>query len=77
MTTPYSSASEVAALVANINSSSKDLESATGADAAIARRKLQTETRQLLNALEEPNAEVWPRCYQVWHFWLRAMKLDG
>ena len=65
MAVPYTSTTEIATFVANVNSATKDLENAQGSDVHAARRKLQVEARKLSLALDEPNEEVWPRIYQV------------
>lgn len=65
MADSYTSASDVTALVANVNTAAKIFEVAAGGDVHLARRTLQLEARKLLYSLEEPNTEVWPRIYQV------------
>ncbi|KAK6579861.1 hypothetical protein PZA11_007569 [Diplocarpon coronariae] len=65
MADTYAPATEIAALVANLNKAAAGFESAEGGDQHVARRTLQLEARKLLYSLEEPNTEVWPRIYQV------------
>ena len=57
--------SEIVELVANVDRAAAGLASATEGDVDVARRNLQSETRKLLYSLEEPNAAVWPRVFQV------------
>jgi hypothetical protein len=56
---------EIAALVANVKKAAAGFEAAAEGDVHVARRNLQLEVRKLLYSLEEPNAEVWPRVFQV------------
>lgn len=56
---------EVAALVTNVQKAAAGFEAASEGDVHVARRNLQQETRKLLYSLDEPNAEVWPRVFQV------------
>jgi hypothetical protein len=56
---------EIAALVENVNKAATGFEAAAEGDVHVARRNLQLEARKLLYSLEEPNAEVWPRIFQV------------
>lgn len=67
MSTVYASTSEIADLVKDVNkaAASFDAAAATQGDLHVARRNLQHEARKLLNSLEEPNGEVWPRIFQV------------
>lgn len=65
MADKYASNSEVAELVANVNSAAKAFDIASASDVHNARRALQLEARKLLHSLEEPNQEVWPRIFQV------------
>lgn len=74
MADSYTSAADIAALVANVNTAAKTFEAAAGGDVHLARRTLQLEARKLLYSLEEPNTEVWPRIYQVIIFSL-ALKI--
>lgn len=62
---------EVAELVANVDRAAASFASAVGGDVHVARKDLQSEARKLLCSLEEPNAEVWPRVFQVkMPFWV-------
>ncbi|OBT59329.1 hypothetical protein VE04_00244 [Pseudogymnoascus sp. 24MN13] len=67
MSTVYTSPSEIADLVKGVNEAAASFDTAAAAqgDLHVARRKLQHEARKLLNSLEEPNGEVWPRIFQV------------
>lgn len=63
----YTSPSEIADLVKGVNKAAASFDTAaTSQDGLrIARQNLQHEARKLLNSLEEPNGEVWPRVFQV------------
>jgi hypothetical protein len=65
MADAYTSLSEITALVANINEALTSFKAAPVGNIHIARRNLQSETRKLLYSLEEHNAEVWLRTFQV------------
>lgn len=67
MSTVYASPSEIADLVKDVNKAAASFDTAAAAqgDLHVARRNLQHEARKLLNSLEEPNGEVWPRIFQV------------
>lgn len=57
---------EMASLVDNISAGLKCLQGAsTAADTASSRRILLSEAKKLVATLEEPEAEVWPRAFQV------------
>lgn len=67
MSIAYTSPSEISALVRGVNEAAASFETAAAAqcDLHVARRTLRHEAQKLLNSLEEPNGEVWPRTFQV------------
>lgn len=67
MSTAYTSPSEIADLVEGVNKAAASFGTAAAAQDGlrVARQNLQHEARKLLNSLEEPNGEVWPRVFQV------------
>ena len=65
MAATYTPRPEIAVLVANVNKAAAGFEAAAESGVHAARRNLQLEARKLLYSLEEPNAEVWPRIFQV------------
>lgn len=67
MSIAYTSPSQIADLVKGVNEAAASFDTASAAqgDLHVARRRLQHEARKLLNSLEEPNGEVWPRTFQV------------
>ncbi|KAL1860368.1 hypothetical protein Daus18300_009281 [Diaporthe australafricana] len=56
---------EIFSLVDRINSVSKDLDASEAAKASKARRDFLVQCKKLVGALEEPDAQVWPRAFQV------------
>ncbi|CAG8976831.1 hypothetical protein HYALB_00009095 [Hymenoscyphus albidus] len=56
---------EIAPLVEDVEKAGADFHAAKDGDIHTARRNLQHATRKLLQSLEEPNGEVWPRSFQV------------